>query len=94
MFDKFTDRARKALAEVVIADASGRDPGVACALGLALAFGRCPLLLTHDDGDLPAGLRTLRALRYDPVDLLDLRERLTTGLEAFLAAIRAEGPTS
>lgn len=63
-------------AEVVLADASGRDPGVACAVGLALGAGRRPLLLVHDPGDLPAGLRGLSPLRYDPLDLVDLRERL------------------
>lgn len=67
-------------AEIIVADASGRDAGVACALGMALTLGRAPLLLVHDEGDLPGSLRTLHSLAYDPLDLKTLRGRLTGAL--------------
>jgi hypothetical protein len=79
-------------AELIVADTSTRDPGVACALGLCLALKRRPLLLTHDAGDLLGGLRTVEAIRYDPVDLQqlqgDLRRALLDRLET-VPALRA-----
>jgi len=78
-------------AELVVADAAGRDPGVACALGLALALERCPLLLVHDPGDLPAAFRSLRSVPYDPLDPAALRQRLASAVENFLAQARAAG---
>ena len=67
---------------MVVADASGRDPAVACTLGLCLALDRAPVLLVHDPGDLPAGLRSLASVAYDPVDPGQLQERLTAAILA------------
>ena len=86
------DRLRAELwtADLIVADAGGRDPGVLFALGVCAAWAG------HDPArprpaDLPAGLRSGRCVTYDDTDagIAALRGALTEAVRQFLAAVRA-----
>jgi hypothetical protein len=80
-------------AELIIVDISVHNPYVLYVLGLCHGVGRCPILLTHQPGNVPFNLFSMRCVEYElqRERLMDLRERLERTCRVVLAASRASG---
>ena len=73
------------MADIVIADMSGKNPNVFYEVGYAHAKDKLCLLLTDDIADIPFDLKHKRHIVY--VSIQNLRERLTTELRWALGRI-------
>ena len=73
------------VADIVIADMSGKNPNVFYEVGYAHAKDKLCLLLTDDTADIPFDLKHKRHIVYGSIQ--DLRERLTTELRWALSRI-------
>jgi hypothetical protein len=68
------------IADVIIADMSGRNPNVFYEVGYAHAKGKLVILLTSDAGDIPFDLKHHRHIVYGQ-SVATLRKQLTTDLQ-------------
>jgi len=75
-------------AHVIVADLTYLNPDVMYVLGLAHGLGRCPILIHHEDTEVPFNLDALRCIEYRPDHdgLLELRARLTRAIRVLLSA--------
>jgi hypothetical protein len=75
-------------AHVIVADLTYLNADVMYVLGLAHGLGRCPILIHHEDVEVPFNLDALRCIEYraDPDGLLELRARLTRAIRLLLSA--------
>lgn len=67
-------------ARFLIADLTGRNPNVFYEVGIAHALNKSVILLTQNESDVPFDLKSIRYLKYDPLDL----KTISTFLPQFL----------
>ncbi|MFM0695643.1 hypothetical protein PQQ64_25625 [Paraburkholderia graminis] len=75
------------LADVIIADMTGKNPNVFYEVGYAHAKGKLVILLTSDSGDIPFDLKHHRHIVYQG-SALTLRKQLSTDLKWALKEIQ------
>ena len=75
-------------AHVIVADLTYLSPDLMYVLGLAHGLGRCPILIHHEDTEVPFNLDALRCIDYrdDHDGLLELRARLSRAIRVLLSA--------
>lgn len=68
-------------ADLIIADCSGRNPNVMYELGIAHAYGKDVILITHDDiNDAPSDIRHYEFIKYDLSNHVQFLNRLDNAL--------------
>ena len=75
-------------AHVIVADLTYLNPDLMYVLGLAHGLGRCPIMIHHEDTEVPFNLDALRCIEYrgEHDGLLALRARLTRAIRVLLSA--------
>jgi hypothetical protein len=77
---------------IIIADISGRNPNVMYELGLAHAAKKNVIMLTQHEEEVPFDVRHVRFLKYDPLELTDLKNALINRIKNTLSMKEGERP--
>lgn len=64
-------------AVLIIADLTGMNPNVFLEVGLAFGLEKYVALLSQDSKDIPFDARTFRTIIYDPLEIEDLKEKIS-----------------
>lgn len=73
--------------DILVADATGKNPNVNYELGYAHALNKEVIIITQDINDIPFDYRHRRAIIYDPTDF-DWKEKLCEGLKKTVDAVK------